>query len=99
MDYETMYGRLITEALPGVSFPRDYDFEAEFKNDIKRVRAQAQVDVTVECETLRCQLEEEKVKDGGPIDSRVMVLETKLEAIDSKLALISSLMSHTIGTI
>ena len=57
MDWETMYGQLITNALPGVSFPRDYDFKAEHENDIARVRAQAQVDLTLERDNLKAQLE------------------------------------------
>lgn len=57
MDWETMYGQLIVNALPGVSFPAGYDFADEHENDIDRVRAQAQVDVTVERDNLKAQLE------------------------------------------
>ena len=53
MDWETMYGQLIVNALPGVSFARDYDFAAEHENDIARVRAQAQMDATLERDDLR----------------------------------------------
>jgi hypothetical protein len=53
MDWETMYGQLIVNALPGVSFPADYDFVAEHENDIARVRTQAQVDATLERNQLR----------------------------------------------
>ena len=65
MDFETMYGQLIVNALPGVSFPRDYDFAAEHENDVIRVRAQVQVDATVERDDLRRQLSEARGRDAA----------------------------------
>ena len=57
LQWQTLYGQLITNALPGVNFPAGYDFKAEHENDIARVRAQAQVDLTLERDDLKAQLE------------------------------------------
>lgn len=83
MNFETMYGQLIVNALPGVSFPAGYDFIAEHENDIKRVRDQAEVDATLERDALKVQLEaidrkaqlRAKAKAGSLTDDELDELE------------------------
>ena len=70
----------------GVSFPAGYDFEAEHENDIARVRAQAQVDATLERDELRVRIagldrriELRRKASAGPLtDAELEEFETLL---------------------
>lgn len=81
MDWETMYTNVLIIALPGVSFPADYDFAAKHENDIARVRTQVQVDATIE----RDQLRERLAEAGGRDAARLRMLNAGVSIADIEL--------------
>lgn len=84
-DWQGLYTELLHSLQPGVGYPAGYDYAAEHEANVVKAREHSELDKTLECETLKAQLEavdrkaqlRAKAKAGPLTDDEVTELEGK----------------------